>query len=100
MRLLAIRTSGQQGLQAGAANPNACIKALGTFIEDAFPSYVNFLIHAGIYLRVLPRHRIGLRDVGETIAYALSLVDRWRELCADEEEVAATTGGRPVDGGM
>ena len=100
MRLLAIRTSGQQGLQAGAANPNACIKALGTFIEHAFPSYVNFLIHAGIYLRVLPRHRIGLRDVGETIAYALSLVDRWRELCADEEEVAATTGGRPVDGGM
>ena len=77
----------------GHSDAAATISFLNNHCEETLPSFVNFLIHAGIYLRVEAEHRVKLRDVGEKMAAALALVDRWREelTLADSNDATSNT---------
>jgi len=77
----------------GHSDAAATISFLNIHCDDTLPSFVNFLIHAGIYLRVEAKDRVKLRDVGEKMVAALALVDRWREelALADSNDAASHT---------
>ena len=108
MKLLSLRSQ-QQGLHQsrqqrsqrdlfapdGHTDASATISFLNTHSFETLPSFVNFLIHAGIYLRVEARDRVKLRDVGEKMMAALALVDRWRDELADAE--SSSPGDTAID---
>ena len=108
MKLLSLRSQ-QQGLHQsrqqrsqrdlfapdGHADASATISFLNTHSFETLPSFVNFLIHAGIYLRVEARDRVKLRDVGEKMMATLALVDRWRDELAHAE--SSSPGNATID---